>query len=212
MRRMKLYISPGACSLSPHIVAHEAGLKLEVETVDLRSHTTASGVDYRTINPKGSVPALKLDDGQVLTEGAVIVQYLADKAPNAKLIAPCGSMERYREQELLNYIAAEIHKSFSPLFNPSITPDAKTAQVDMLKKRFAYVAGKLEGRDYLMGETFTVADAYLFTLSTWTPGFGIDIAAWPALKAHFDRVSARPAVKATLDAEAKLKASASAKS
>ncbi len=207
---MKLYLSPGACSLSPHIVAHEAGIKLDVEGVDLRSHTTHGGEDYRAINPKGAVPSLKLDDGQVLTEGAVIVQYLADQAPSAKLIPAAGTLERYRAQELLNFIATEVHKGFSPLFNPKITPEAKSAQIEMLSKKIGYVAGKLEGRDYLMGDTFGVADAYFFTLMTWTPGFGIDLAKWPSVKAHFDRVSARPAVKAAMDHETKLKAAAGA--
>jgi glutathione S-transferase len=199
---MKLYYSPGACSLSPHIVLREAGLAFDVESVDLGSKKTKSGADFKAINPKGSVPALQLDNGEVLTEVAVIVQYLADQKPATKLAPPAGTMERYRLQEWLNYIASEIHKGFSPLFSPKASEEWKQIVKDNLATRFDFLSNKLKGKDYLMG-AFSVADAYLFTILSWAKGLKIDLAKWPVLATYVERVAARPAVKATLEAEAK---------
>jgi glutathione S-transferase len=202
---VKLYLSPGACSLSPHIVLREAGLPFDVETVDLATKRTKSGGDYRSVNPKGYVPALEIEGGQVLTEGPAIVQYLADQKPASRLAPPAGSMDRYRLQEWLNFIAAELHKSFGSLFNPK-TPEAyKELAKGNIAGRFDLLGRSLQGKDYLMGSTFTVADAYLFTILTWAPHLGFDLAKWPALAAYAERVRARPAVKAALDAEAKLR-------
>jgi glutathione S-transferase len=196
---MKLYFSPGACSLHPHIVLRETGLPFTLERVDLRAHKTHDGKDYYAINPKGYVPALQLDDGSVLTEGAVIDQYIADRKPEAKLLPPAGTMERYRVQEWLNFIASEIHKSFGPLFaGPEEAKEPARARVS---KRFDLVAHELDARPYLVGNSFTVADAYLFNMLTWTKFTGIDLARWPALQAFFARVQERPAVLAALAAE-----------
>jgi glutathione S-transferase len=202
---MKLYFSPGACSLSPHIVAREAGLNIELVKADTKTKKLDDGSDYREINAKAYVPALQLDDGQLLTEGPAIVQYLADRNPAAGLAPAAGSMERYRLQEWLNFITSEIHKSFSPLFNPAASADWKAAAKANLEKRFAYVAQQLEGRNYLLGEKFSVADAYLFTVANWSQWVGIDIGQWPALKAHHARVAARPRVQEALRAEGLLK-------
>jgi glutathione S-transferase len=191
---MKLFIKPGACSLSPHIVSREAGLKLEVIKADTRSP------EFQKLNPKGYVPVLQLDDGQVLTEGAVIVQYLADQKPEAKLAPKSGTLERYRLQEWLNYIATELHKGFSPLFRKP-TPEAKQQILEGLAKKFVFLSQHLEKNAFLLGERFTVADAYLFTVLTWAKGQAIDLAQWPALKTWFDKVGARPAVQDTLQAE-----------
>lgn len=197
---MKLYYSPGACSLSPHIALREAGLKFDAETVDLRTHKTKSGADFYQINPKGYVPALVLDDGQLLTEGAAIVQYVADQKPRRKLAPKAGTIERARLQEWLNFIATEVHKSFSPLFNPATPEEMKKGALDRLNKRLAYIAERLDGKPWLMGDEFSVADAYLFTMLQWANGLKIDVG--PVLSAYRDRVAARPAVKATLKAEA----------
>jgi glutathione S-transferase len=198
---MKLYYSPGACSLSPHIVAREAGLTLDLVKTDLKTKKTDAGADFTAVNGKGSVPVLQLDNGQTLTEGPAIVQYLADQAPASGLAPAAGTMERYRLQEWLNFITSEIHKSFSPLFNPAATADWKDAAKANLAKRFEYVAKSLEGKSYLMGEQFTVADAYLFTVANWGQWVGVDIGQWPNLKAHHARVAARPKVQETLKAE-----------
>ncbi len=199
---MKLYYSPGACSLSPHIALNEAGLTYDSESVDLSSKKTKSGADYRAINPKGAVPALQLDNGQVLTEGSAIVQYIADQKPATKLAPAAGTMERYRLQEWLNYIASEVHKSFSPLFNPKMPEEWKKVVLDNISAKFDYLNKQLQGKDYLMG-AFSVADAYLFTIVGWGKHFNIDLKKWPALASYMERVGARPAVKATLEAEAK---------
>ena len=199
---MKLYFSPGACSLSPHIVLLEAGLPFELEQVDLKgSKKTRSGVDFSTINPKGAVPALHLDDGQVLTEGAVIVQYLADHKPESQLAPAAGSMERYRLQEWLNYIASEIHKGFSPLFSKTNSEEMKQAVKTLLAGKFDYLVTQLEGKQFLLSEKFSVADAYLFTVLTWARPVGIDLSKWPVLQGYFERVHSRPAVKAALATE-----------
>lgn len=198
---MKLYYSPGACSLSPHIALREAGLDFEAIQVDLGAKTTKAGADYRKVNPKGAVPALEIDGGQVLTEGAAIVQYIADKKPGAKLAPAAGTTERYRLQEWLNYIASEVHKGFSPLFNPKAPDEWKATVKEMLGGKFDYLSKQLDGKSYLMGDTFTVADGYLFTILSWAKPMGIDLAKWPVLKAYADRVAARPAVGAALKAE-----------
>ncbi|MBN8741017.1 MAG: glutathione transferase GstA [Lysobacterales bacterium 69-70] len=202
---MKLYFSPGACSLSPHIVLREAGLPFEAVKVDLATKQTADGADFKAINPKGYVPALQLDDGRVLTEGPAIVQYLADQVP-AKQLAPAnGSWERYRLQEWLNFISTEIHKQFSPLFNAAIPDTVKDLQKAKLAQRFGEIAPVLEKQDYLTGSQFSVADAYLFTVLGWSKYFQIDLQQWPSIARFVERVAARPAVAEALDVEAKAK-------
>ena len=198
---MKLFYAPGACSMSPHIVAQEAGIELELEKVDTATKKTASGEDFWTINPKGYVPALQLDDGQLLTEGPAIVQYLADSKPDSKLAPTNGSLARYRVQEMLNFISTEIHKQFTPLFKPTTAPEQRQAQVELLGKRFALVEQWLKGKSYLFGDQFTVADAYLFTVVNWCNFVKIDLAPWPGLQKYQARVAARPAVQAVLQAE-----------
>jgi glutathione S-transferase len=198
---MKLYFAPGACSLSPHIVLEEAGIAAETEQVNNQEKKTKTGKDYWSINPKGQVPALQLDSGEMLTEGPVIVQYLADQKPASGLVPAAGSIERYRVQEWLNFITSELHKSFGPIFRPT-TPDAyKTISRENLGKRFDWLDKQLAGKQYLMGDKFTVADAYLFTVLRWSPRVEIDIAKWPNLKAYVDRVAARPKVQAAMKAE-----------
>lgn len=203
---MKLYYSPGACSLSPHIVLREAGGKFDLAKVDFGTRKTNDGEDFNSVNPKGAVPALRTDDGDVLTEGAVIVQYIADKAGNTSLAPAAGTKERVKLQEWLNFIASELHKGFSPLFNPK-TPDAyKDIVRENLAKKFAYLDKELAGKDYLTGKTFTVADAYLFTIMNWRHMHKIDIAAYKNLSAYVERVGARPKVKEAMQAEGLLKA------
>ena len=202
---MKLYFSPGACSLSPHIVLHELGLPVETIAVDLRSKVMAGGGDFRAVNPKGYVPVLQLDDGAVLTEGPAIVQYLADRKPEAGLAPANGSFERYRLQEWLNFISTELHKQFSPLFNPDSSDAVKAAQRKRLAERFDFLAQTLGSQDWLLAGGYSVADAYLFTVLTWTAYVGFDLAPWPALQAYMARVQARPAVAATLAAERQAK-------
>ncbi len=203
---MKLYYKAGACSLSPHIVLREAGLDFELERVDLASKKTGSGGDYFGVNPKGYVPALALDDGQLLTEGPAIVQYLADLVPEKRLAPPAGTMERVRLQDWLNFIATELHKGFSPLYNPRAPEEWKSVARELLAKRIALVAERLTGRDYLMGDAFTVADAYLFTVLNWAAFAKVDLSPWPVLGAYQARVAARPAVRAALLAEGLIKA------
>lgn len=202
---MKLYYSPGACSLSPHIVLCELGLPHELEKVDLKTHTTAGGADFYAINPKGYVPALELGGGQLLTEGPAIVQYLADQKPEAGLLPPAGTLERARVQEWLTFIGTELHKSFSPLFNPQAAADWKAAAKANIERRFGFVEQALAGRDYLTGASFCVADAYLFTVVNWSFFMGIDLAPWPALAAFHKRVAARPAVQAAMQSEGLVK-------
>ncbi|MBL8489520.1 MAG: glutathione transferase GstA [Rhodocyclaceae bacterium] len=202
---MKLYYKAGACSLSPHIALCEAGLAHELESVDLQTKKTGGGGDYLTVNPKGYVPALQLDDGQVLTEGPAIVQYIADQVPDRKLAPPAGSLERYRLQEWLNYISTEIHKSFGPLFNPAAGEEWKNAAKALLARRIGFVSEKLGSQSYLMGEQFTVADGYLFTCLGWGKYVGIDVGQWPNLAAYLGRVAARPAVQEALKAEGLMK-------
>lgn len=203
---MKLYFSPAACSLAPHIVANELGIPLEVEKVDGKAKKTASGEDFWAINPKGYVPALVLDDGQILTEGPVISQYLADQKPGSGLAPANGSMERYRLQELLGYINSEIHKSYSPLFRDDTPEETRNERKEYLKKRYATIEAHLAaGKPYLTGDTFTVADAYLFTVTNWAKFVKLDLSAFPQLLAFQERVAARPAVLAAMKAEGLIK-------
>jgi glutathione S-transferase len=202
---MKLYFAPGACSLASHIALLEAGLPFTTERVDLGKKVTASGADFRAINPKGYVPALGLNDGAVLTEGSAILQYIADLAPQAALVPAVGTIERYRVIEWLTFIGTELHKNFSPLFNKASSEDMKSAARTALANRFGYVARMLEGRDYLAGAQFTVADAYLFTVASWSGFVGFDLSDWPLLQAYLARVAARPAVHQALGDEGLLK-------
>lgn len=203
---MKLYFSPGACSLSPHIALAEAGLTADYVKVNLRDKTTDAGEDYLKVNPKGQVPLLSLPGGSVLTEGPAIVQYIADQAPDAKLAPARGTHERYQLQEWLNLITSELHKAFSPLFNPAMPDEAKAIFRDKIGKTFAHIDGRLAGRDYLMGSQFTVADGYLFTILRWAVGQKFELGQYPNLKAYFDRVGARPKVKEAMLAEGLIKA------
>jgi glutathione S-transferase len=201
---MKLYYAPGTCSLSPHIVAREAGLPLTLVRVDNKNKTTETGEDYRAINPKGYVPLLELDNGVRLSEGPAIVQYLADLAPASKLAPANGTLERYQLQEWLNFITSEVHKQFSPLFDATMPEEAKEKFRNRLATRFDWIAGQLKGRDYLTG-SFTVADAYLFVVLGWTKFTGPDLARWPVLQEYVARVAARPRVQEALRAEGLLK-------
>ncbi len=198
---VKLYFARHACSLSPHIALRESALPFELERVDLKTKRTASGEDFLAINPKGYVPALRLDDGQVLTEGAVIVQWIADQRPETGLIPPAGTMERYRVLEWLHYIATELHKGFGPLYSRLTPEEAKAATREKLAVRFAFLAAAVENRPFLMGATFMVADGYAFyTLRSWKRLVKPELPS-PALQPYFDRVLARPAVRAAVDAE-----------
>jgi glutathione S-transferase len=203
---MKLYYAPGACSLSPHIALHEAGLAHDLVKVDLRAKKTENGDDFNAINPKGQVPALMLDNGELLTEGPVIVQAIADHAPGKHLAPAVGSKERYRLQEWLNFITTELHKNFSPLFNPTIPDEVKTFFKDRLMAKFKYIDGRLAGHDYLMGEQFTVADGYLLVMLRWADAHKMDLSALKNLMAFKDRVTARPNVQAALKMEGLLQA------
>ena len=198
---MKLYYSPGACSMAAHIVLREAGLKFDAEKVDLKGKRTSSGADYMRINPKGYVPALELDNGNILTEVGVIIQYLADQKPDLSLVPKAGTMERYREMEWINFISTEIHKTFGPLWKPNTPEETRQNQKTLLATRFDYLAKQLEGKQYLMGENFTVADAYLYTVMNWTGMLKVDLAPWPILQTFMARVATRPAVVETLKAE-----------
>ncbi len=195
---MRLYFSPGACSLSPHIVLREAGIPVELELVSLNTHKTKAGQDYYATNPKGQVPAVELEDGSILTEGPVIVQYIADQKPESKLLPPAGTMERTRVQEWLNYVGAELHKSFGPLFGHAPEEYQATVKQSLVKK-FDYVAKQLDGKPYLTGDTFTVADAYLFTILRWAFPNKIDLPR--PLAEYVTRVADRPHVREALDAE-----------
>ncbi|NGX96629.1 MAG: glutathione transferase GstA [Candidatus Afipia apatlaquensis] len=204
---MKLYYSPGACSLSPHIALKEAGLPFDLVKVDLKAKKLEDGSDYTQVNPKGQVPALGLESGDLLTEGAVIVQMIADKAPQKNLAPAHGSSERYKLQEWLNFIASELHKNFSPLFQPALSDDTKAFFKDRLMGKFKYIDQALKGRDYVMGQHFTVPDAYLFTMLAWADRVGLDISGLPNLVGYKARVAARPKVQEALIAEGLLKAS-----
>jgi glutathione S-transferase len=198
---MKLYFAPGACSLSPHIVARELGINVELKKVNTKDKTIEGGGDYWKVNPRGYVPALELDNGQVLTEGPAIVQYLADQKPDAGLAPKNGSIERYRLQEWLNFLTSEVHKQFSPLFKPNTPEDYKPIAKQNLATRFDWLDKQLEGKEYLTGKQFTVADAYLFVLTNWTKPTQIDLSKWPNIAAFQKRVAARPKVKEAMQAE-----------
>jgi glutathione S-transferase len=205
---MLLYFSPGACSLAPHIVAREAWLPIDIVKVDLATKTTERGDDYLRINPKGSVPALILDDGTLLTEGAVISQFFADMEPETGLMPAPGTIERYHALEWLNFIATELHKGFSPLWRKDTPAEMREVVKQNIGPKFGYLTGHIEDRDYLLGEVFSAADAYAFTILSWAPVVGIDLAQWPALAAYVERVSVRPGVRAALAAEGLLGAGA----
>jgi glutathione S-transferase len=199
---VKLYFAPGACSLSPHIVAQELGIPLTLEKVDLASKKLAAdGGDFWAVNPKGYVPALVLDNGELLTEGPAIVQYLADKKPEAGLIPAAGTLPRYRVQEMLGFINSEIHKAYSFLFNPKTVPETRADREEYLRKRYTLVDKRLASQPYLFGDQFTVADAYLFTVTNWANYVKLDLSMFPNLLAFQARVAARPAVQAALVAE-----------
>jgi glutathione S-transferase len=200
---MKLYYSPGACSLAPHIALREVERTFDLERVDLRSHRTASGVDFYTINPKGYVPALQLDgpDSLVLTENAAILQYIGDLSPAHGLVPPSGTFARYHLQEWLSFVSGEVHKQFSPLFQPDLPPIMKERLRGKIGERFSYLSGVLQDRGFLMGETFTVADAYLFALLRWTERFELDRTDWPNLEDYYQRLNQRPSIQAALGAE-----------
>jgi len=208
---MKLYFSPGACSLSPHIALHEAGLAFEAVLASTKSHKLPDGTDYYGINPLGYVPLLELDDGTRLREGPAIVQYIADLAPTKKLAPAAGTLPRYRLQEWLNFIGTEIHKSYSPMFNPNMPEEAKAISKARLLARYEWLDGQLAGKDYLMGESFTVADGYLFAVTNWAKPTGVDLSSRANVLAWHERVGARPAVQAALKAEADAKAEAEKK-
>jgi glutathione S-transferase len=203
---MKLYYSPGACSLSPHIALLEAGLPYDLVKVDLKAKQLENGDDYLKVNPKGQVPALGLDSGELVTEGPVIVQMIADKV-SAKNLAPArDSAERYKLQEWLNFITTEVHKNFGPMFSPVLADDAKAFFKDRVMGKFKYIDGQLPGRDYLMGKQFTVADGYLFTMLCWADRMKFDLSALPNLLAYKARVGARPMVQQALTKEGLMKA------
>ncbi len=198
---MKLYFSAGACSLAPHIALLEAGLPFETEKVDLKAKLTASGADFTAINKKGYVPALQLDDGYVLTEGAAVLQYIADQKPETGLAPAAGTVARYQLQEWLTFIASEIHKPMGSMFNAAQSADWKAAVCATLTKRLDYVAAQLADNDYLLGNHFSVADAYLFTVLNWANLVGFSLAPWPVVQAFSARVAARPKVVEALKAE-----------
>lgn len=202
---MKLYYSPGACSLAPHIALLEAGYAYDLEKVDIPNKKTASGADYWQINPKGYVPALQLDDGTVLSEVGVILQYLADQKPAAGLAPAAGTMARYHLMEWLNFVATEVHKSIGALFNPKMTPEMKVVQQGVIERRLNALEKMMAGKPYLMGDAFSVADAYLYTVLNWTRIHKIDLAPWPNIVAFMVRVAARPQVQAAMRAEGLLK-------
>jgi glutathione S-transferase len=198
---MQLYFSPGACSLASHITLREAGLPFDLKRADTKTKKLSDGSDYYAINSKGSVPALRLDDGQVLTEGVAIMQYIADQKPDSKLAPKPGTLERYRVQEWLNFITSEVHKGFSPLWNPNAPAEVKSYTLANLEKKLDWTNQQLAGKQYLTGDNFTIADAYLYTVINWTYFLGIDLGRWPALKEFHGRVAARPAVQEALEAE-----------
>jgi glutathione S-transferase len=198
---MKLYIWPGACSLTPHIVSREVGIDLDIAPLDRTERRAADGTVLSNVNPKNQVPTLVLDDGQVLTEVGVISQYLADRKPGSSVVPPAGTMERFRVMEWLSFVSAELHKSFAPLFRPNTPEDYKTISRSNLAQRFDWLEKVLEGKPYLTGDKFTAADAYLFVVLRWSPRVGIDLAKWPNLTAFAARVAARPKVQEALKAE-----------
>lgn len=201
---MKLYLTPFACSLASDIALHEAGIEFEAVKVDLRAKRTAQGEDYLQINPKGYVPALQIDDGEILTENVAVLQYIADRRPGQKLAPRPDSIERYRLQEWLAFVNSEVHKPLGVFFNPMVQDAQKQLSKELVAKRLGYLQGVLQSRQFLMGDQFTVADCYLFTILNWTGRFGIDLGQWPAVKAYFDRIGSRPAVAAAMQSEGAL--------
>lgn len=202
---MKLFYASGACSLSPHIVAREAGFELRLQKVDLKTKTIATEGDYLAINPKGYVPALQLDDGEILTEGPAIVQYLADLKPERGLAPAAGTLARYRLQEMLGFINSELHKTYSPLFRPETPAETRTERLAYLRKRYAIIEKQLAGHPYLLGDSFTVADAYLFTVTNWAGTVKFDLSSFPNVLAFQARMAARPHVQAAMKAEGLIK-------
>jgi glutathione S-transferase len=202
---MKLYYSPGACSLASHIALYETGLPFEIDRLIKTTKMTVGGEDFMQLNPKGYVPTIKLDDGSILTEGAAVLQYIADQKPDSGLAPKCGTMERYRLQEWLTFISSEIHKSFSPFFNKDATEDVKTIARNNLTKRLGFVEIQLANKPYLMGVHFTVADAYFFVVVNWSNLVGFDLGPFPRIKEYMARIAARPAVQAAMKAEGLLK-------
>ena len=202
---MKLYYSPGACSLSPHIALEEAGLAYEAIAAPTKTHQLPDGTDYYTINPLGYVPLLQLDDGTRLREGPVIVQYIADQAPAKKLAPANGTLARYQMQSWLNFVGTELHKGFSPLFNPATPAEYKTIVIERLLSRLKWVDGELAGKQYLMGDQFSVADPYMFTITNWAAPMKLDLSVLPNLTAYRARVAARPGVQQAMKAEGLLK-------
>jgi glutathione S-transferase len=198
---MKLYYAPGACSMAVHIVLRELGYPFDLERVDLREGRTAAGADYSTANPKGYVPALVLDDGQVLTEAGVILQYLADPKPESGLVLPIEDLGHYRLLEWLTFTSSEIHKTLGALFNPQLPAECRGVSLALFERRCDWLASALGEGPFLMGERYTIADPYLFTVLSWTSVLSVDLGRWPALKAYLAQVAARPAVQETLRAE-----------
>jgi glutathione S-transferase len=202
---MKLYYSPGACSLSPHITLHESGLKFEHVAAPTKTHQLEDGTDYYTINPLGYVPLLELDDGTRLREGPAIVQYIADQVPSLKLAPANGTIARAQMQAWLNFIGTELHKGFGPLFNPATPEEFKATTKTKLMQRLKWIDGELAGKKYLMGEAFSVADPYLFTVTNWGPHVGVDLSGFANIAAFRERMLARPAVQAAMKHEGLIK-------
>ncbi len=198
---MKLYYAPGTCALASHIALEETGQPFELDKLNVPTKTTASGEDFMQINPKGYVPAVKLDDGNILTEGAVILQYIADQNPSSNLAPMLGTMERYRLQEWLNFIGSEVHKTYSPMFNKAVAENYKVIARTLLAKRLSYVETQLANKSYLMGDTFTIADAYLFTVLRWSERVSFDLNPFPNIQGYLLRIAARPSVQAAMKAE-----------
>lgn len=202
---MKLYYTPGVCSLSPHICLREADLPFELIKVDIKQHTLDDGRDYLDINPNGYVPMLELDSGDRLSEGPAIVQYIADLKPAARLAPPAGTLARAKLQSWLNFLSTEIHKGYSPMFNPAANAEFRTWQRERLVQRYGWIQEQLGGRQYLMGERFTVADAYLFTTLGWLGYVNLDLAQWPGLSGYYERIASRPRVREAMRAEGLIK-------
>lgn len=198
---MKLFYAPGACSMAPHIVANEAGQKLDLVKVDIPNKKTESGDDYWKVNFKGYVPTLQLDDGKNLSEVGVICQYLADQKPESGLAPKLGTMERYRLMEWLNFVATEIHKQIGALFNPKFTPEMREVQLAVIARKLKPLDAELSGKQFLMGDKFTVADAYAFTVLNWHKAVKLDLSPWPNVKAYYERLARRPKIQETMKAE-----------
>ncbi|MEQ1589283.1 MAG: glutathione transferase GstA [Gallionella sp.] len=198
---MKLYYAPGTCALASHIALEESGQPFTIDKLNVPTKTTASGEDFMQINPKGYVPVVKLDDGNILTEGAVILQYIADQNPSSNLAPAQGTMARYRLQEWLNFIGSEVHKTYSPMFNKAVSEDYKIVARNLLAKRLSYVEAQLASKSYLMGDTFTIADAYLFTVLRWSERVSFDLNPFPNIQGYLARIAARPSVQAAMKAE-----------